>query len=177
MKNMKMKSILLLALMVAVLMGTVGGTVAYLVTSTDPVTNTFTPAEVTTKIDENFDGKVKSNVKITNMGDIPVYVRAKVVGNWCDKDGNIVAPWTDNIDYNTVAWTQVDDYWYHKGAVAVDSSTANLFDSYSYKSTEIPDGADHLVLDVLHQSIQAEPDDAVKSMWGEKALNVVKNAQ
>lgn len=174
MKNMKMKSILLLALVVAVLMGTVGGTVAYLVTSTDPVENTFTPAEVTTEIDEGFDGKVKSYVKITNAGDIPVYVRAKVVGNWCDAQGNIVAPWTDNITYNTDAWTQVGDYWYHKGAVAAGSSTASLFASYSYESSEIPEGADHLVLDVLHQSIQAEPDEAVKSMWGDAALAAVK---
>lgn len=174
MKNMKMKLILLLALVVAVLMGTVGGTVAYLVTSTDPVENTFTPAEVTTEIDEEFDGKVKSNVKITNTGDIPVYVRAKVVGNWCDAQDNIVAPWTDNISYNETNWKKVGEYWYHKGAVAPNASTANLFGSYSYKSAEIPDGADHLVLDVLHQSIQAEPDDAVKSVWGDAAFAVVK---
>lgn len=174
MKNMKMKSILLLALVVAVLMGTVGGTVAYLATSTGSVTNTFTPAEVTTKIEEGFEGTVKSNVKITNTGDIPVYVRAKVVGNWCDEKGNIVAPWTDDINYNKTAWKKVGDYWYHKGAVSVGSSTANLFDSYSYSSDAIPTGAHHLVLDVLHQSIQAEPDDAVKNMWGDDAFAAVK---
>ena len=41
----------LLALSLVLVLGLgVGGTLAYLVTNTDPVTNTFTPGEVTTEI-------------------------------------------------------------------------------------------------------------------------------
>lgn len=174
-KNLK-KSFLLLIAIAALLIMTVGGTVAYLVTSAGPVENKFEPVEVTTEIVEGFDGKVKQNVAIKNTGDIPVYVRAKVVANWCDKNGNIVAPWTDNIKYNTTNWTKGSDgYWYYKGAVGVESSTANLFDSYSYKFTDIPDGADHLEMTIVHQSVQAEPDDAVTELWGNQAAGLVKS--
>lgn len=176
-KNLK-KSFLLLIAIAALLIMTVGGTVAYLVTSDGPVENKFEPVEVTTGIDEDFTNTtVKKNVKITNTGDIPVYVRAKVVANWCDKNGNIVAPWTDNIKYNDTKWTKStsDGYWYYKGAVEVGSSTANLFDSYSYKFTDIPDGADHLEMTIVHQSVQAEPDDAVTELWGNQAAGLVKS--
>lgn len=69
---------------------TVGGTVAFLVASTGPVTNTFTPANVSTEIEEGFNGTTKSDVRVENKSDIPVYVRAKVVINWVDADGNVV---------------------------------------------------------------------------------------
>lgn len=175
-KNLK-KSFLLLIVIAALLIMTVGGTVAYLVTSAGPVENKFEPVEVTTEIVEDFTNKtVKKNVKITNKGDIPVYVRAKVVANWCDKNRNIVAPWTDNIKYNTTNWTKGSDgYWYYKGAVGVESSTANLFDSYSYKSSDIPVGADHLEMTIVHQSVQVEPENAVSDLWGSEAAGLVKS--
>lgn len=174
-KNLK-KSFLLLIAIAALLIMTVGGTVAYLVTSAGPVENKFEPVEVTTEIVEGFDGKVKQNVAIKNTGDIPVYVRAKVVANWCDKNGNIVAPWTDDISYNTTDWTEGSDgYWYHKGAVAAGSWTENLFGSYSYKSSDIPVGADRLEMTIVHQSVQAKPDDAVTELWGNDAAKLVKS--
>lgn len=176
MKKNHRKSFLLLIAIAALLIMTVGGTVAYLVTSAGPVVNTFEPVKVTTDIDEDFDDKtVKKDVKITNTGDIPVYVRAKVVANWCDKDRNIVAPWKDNITYNETNWTKGSDgYWYYKGAVAAGDSTKNLFDSYSYKSTDIPADADHLEMTIIHQSVQAEPDTAITELWGSAAASLVK---
>lgn len=177
MKKNHRKSFLLLIAIAALLIMTVGGTVAYLVTATDPVENKFDPVEVTTDIVEDFDDKtVKKNVNITNTGDIPVYVRAKVVANWCDENGNIVAPWTDNITYNTTNWKKSDNdgYWYYVGAVAAGGSTKNLFDSYSYKSSDIPTGADHLEMTIVHQSVQAEPEKAIADLWGSVAAGLVK---
>lgn len=174
MKMMNKKSILLLIMAAIILTVSVAGTVAYLVTATAPVVNTFTPAEVDTEIDEDFTDKtVKENVKVTNTGDVPVYVRAKVVANWCDAQGSIVAPWTDNVIYNDTDWTNGDDgFWYHKGAVAVGGSTANLFDSYSYSSVPV-EGA-HLEMTIIHQSVQAVPDTTpVKELWGEAAVALV----
>lgn len=174
MKKLNKKSLVLLVCVALLLTCAVGSTVAYLKDKTDSITNTFTPGTVTTTIDENFDGTTKSDVKIKNTGSVAVYVRAVVVGNWCDANGNVVAPWTDNISYNTTNWTQVGGYWYYKGVLNAGTSTPNLFASYTYTNADIPAGADHLVLTVLHQSIQAEPDAAIKDKWGSDAYNAVK---
>lgn len=174
MKRNHKKSLLLLIAAAVVMMACVGVSVAYLVADTDPVTNSFTPAEVTTTTEENFDETVKKNVKVTNTGNVAVYVRACVVANWCDAVGNIVAPWEDDIAYNKTNWTKVGDYWYYKGTVAPGKSTENLFASYSYTLENIPVGADHLEMNVMHQSVQAEPEDAIKELWGDAALKAVK---
>ena len=42
----------------------VGGTVAYLLTQTESVTNTFTPSKVACTVTENFNGETKSNVSM-----------------------------------------------------------------------------------------------------------------
>ena len=65
---MKTKQPVALVAILVLLCCTVAGTVAYLVTSTDPVTNTFTPAHVSTAVDETFENGVKSDVKIKNTG-------------------------------------------------------------------------------------------------------------
>ncbi len=164
---MRYKKFLLGAVLVVLLLTfAVGGTLAYLVTQTDPVVNTFTPADVSTEIQETFENNVKSIVQIKNTGNIPVFVRVKVVANWY-KDGAIVAPWTDNIDYNTVFWTKNGDYYYYKTAVAADALTENLFQNeYTYLAADVPVEGAHLEMTIIHQSIQAEPTSAVQGAWG-----------
>ena len=54
MKKMNKKSILLLIAVAALALTTVGGTLAYLMTKTDPVVNTFEPAKLDTEIVEVF---------------------------------------------------------------------------------------------------------------------------
>ena len=57
----------------------VGGTIAFLSTKTDPVVNTFNPSQVTCSVVEDFDGKTKTNVNVENTGDIPAFIRVKLV--------------------------------------------------------------------------------------------------
>ena len=78
MKNMK-KTVVLLTAIAVLLCATVGGTVAYLVTSTRSITNTFTPSNVTISIEESMSGNVKNDVKIKNTGNTAAYIRAAVV--------------------------------------------------------------------------------------------------
>lgn len=175
MKMLNKKSILLLITAAIILTMSAGVTVAYLVASTSTVVNTFEPVTVNTTVTEDFkDPTIKKNVAIENSGDVKVYVRAKVVANWCDAKGNIVAPWTDNINYNTGSWTYSNGFWYHKGAVAPNAFTENLFNSYSYAAADVPVEGAHLEMTIVHQSVQAEPDDAVKELWGADAASLVK---
>lgn len=155
MKTMKMKSILLLALVAVLLLSAVGGTVAYLVTATGPVENVFTPAKYDTEIEEKFESSAKSAITVINNGQVDVYVRVAIVGYYVDDEsGNIVAEWTGSPTITT-NWTVADGFYYYDKIVKPGESTDNLLANPIAVDTTSHPGA-HLVVTVVHQSIQAE---------------------
>ena len=163
----------LLALSLILVLGlSVGGTLAFLIDDTDPVTNIFTPGEITTEIDEDFESSlVKENVCIKNTGDVDVYIRAAIVANWVDESGNIIAPAKENEDYTPFesedGWVKHSDgYHYWTEPVAPGTSTGELIDSCQPYVDAKPVGADHLQMTILSQAIQAEPEQAIKEAWG-----------
>lgn len=89
-KNVKKWNTLLVSLLLLVCV-TVGGSVAYLVHTADPISNVFTPSRVTTDVVETLDTekKEKREVAIKNTGDTEAYIRSAVVITWQDKDGNV----------------------------------------------------------------------------------------
>lgn len=83
------------------------GTMAYLITMTAPVVNAFVPATVPNEVTEKFDGYVKEEVKVKNVGDADAYIRVRVLANWVELDengaatGNIYAvPPVYGVDYS-----------------------------------------------------------------------------
>lgn len=157
----------LLALSLVLVLGlSVGGTLAYLVTNSGPVTNTFTPGEVTTEITEDFDDPtVKKNVQFTNRGDVDVYIRATWTANWVDEADNIVAPAVQDEDYEVTGlpgngWVKNGDYYYYTSPVAPGNPTSDLFTELKPVPEQEPEGA-HLEVTILSQAIQAEPDEAM----------------
>ena len=165
MKRMrKTKTILVLAAVVLMLACTVGGTLAFLITQTDSVTNTFDPGKVTCQVNEDFTdgGTTKSNVRIQNTGNTDAWIRATVVANWV-KDGKVVAPWTDSIG-NPTGWTKIGDYYYYEQKVAPNGETSQLISSYTAPENG-PDGA-HLEMTIVCQAVQAEPATVVQQVWG-----------
>ena len=164
--------------MALLLVGLVGGSLAYLFMSTDDVENTFTPVKVTTDVDETFENNVKSNVKIKNTGDISAYIRAAVIINWQTEDGKVYGEMpvegTDyTIEYNEEDWTLQGGFWYHKGAVAPGEKTKALIKTCSPEGSGSPDGnTDYkLTVTILGSGIQAKPDDVVTSVWGNVPVN------
>ena len=178
---MKTKKPVALVAILVLLCCAVAGTVAYLVTSTDPVTNTFTPASVTTEVVEEFDGTTKSNVRIKNTGNIDAYIRVAVIVNWADKQGNISATPVKTTDYEmdlnivttenpNAPWFQgTDGYYYCKASVAPDGSTPALIDRCIQKGTA-PEGF-YLQVTILADGIQSVPADAVRQAWGVTVAN------
>ena len=162
------RSGILLAAVIVLLAGAVGGTWAFLVAQSEPVQNNFTYAHVSCKIDETFDGVTKSNVKIQNTGDIPAYIRARIVVTWKDESGNVSAVPVENTDYtitfNETDWTQQGDYWYCKTAVDAGGETPVLITTCEKKGTA-PEDYD-LSVEILADAIQSEPANAVKEAWG-----------
>ena len=158
---MKTKKPVALVAILVLLCCTVAGTLAYLVTSTGPVTNTFTPASVTTQVEEKFDGITKRNVTIKNTGDIPAYIRAAVIINWADGDGNVSATPVKDGDYvikydSSNTWKKIGDYWYYTKPVAADSLTEKaLIESCTPVAGKAPEGYD-LQVTILADGIQAD---------------------
>lgn len=77
------KSKLLVSLLALICIMTVGGTMAYLFASTNPLTNTFSSAELNTGIVETGTGTDKT-VTITNKGKSPAWVRARLLVSGID---------------------------------------------------------------------------------------------
>ena len=160
---------ILLAAVIVLLAGAVGGTWAFLVAQSEPVQNNFTYAHVRCTIKEKFDGTTKSDVQIQNTGDIPAYIRARIVVTWKDTRGNVSAVPVENTDYtiafNTTDWTQQDGYWYCKNAVDAKDFTPVLIKKCE-KTGNAPKDYD-LSVEILADAIQSEPANAVKEAWGE----------
>lgn len=165
------RSGILLAAVIVLLAGAVGGTWAFLVAQSEPVQNNFTYAHVSCAVKETFDGTTKSNVQIQNTGDIPAYIRARIVVTWKDASGNVSAavPVKDSdytITFNGEKWTQQGDYWYCKTAVNPDDFTPELItECKKTDNANVPDGYD-LSVEILADAIQSEPASAVKEAWG-----------
>lgn len=165
------RSGILLAAVIVLLAGAVGGTWAFLVAQSEPVQNNFTYAHVRCTIDEEFDGTTKSDVQIQNTGDIPAYIRARIVVTWKDASGNVSAVPVKDSDYTMdmgTGWTEgKDGYWYCKTAVNPNVSTPELItECKKTANANVPDGYD-LSVEILADAIQSEPASAVTEAWGE----------
>lgn len=162
------KEFVLLVSVFAMIAGVVGGTVAYLVADTEPLTNNFDLAEVSCRVEEKFKNQIKENVQIQNTGDIPAYIRAKVVVTWKDEDGNVygqapVAETNYTISYSS-DWAPDGDYWYYNTPVKPKEFTPVLINRCSSSGTE-PEGY-HLSVEILAEAIQSEPTKAIQEAWG-----------
>lgn len=167
--HMSKRAALLVLSLVMILSVTVGGTLAYLILDTQPVTNTFEPGKVTTTTQEDFKdgGTEKKNVTVENTGNVPVCVRARIVVAWAKEgaDGMEVLPITptEGRDYAMTpassaasynGWTKGSDgYWYCDTVIEAEGRTPELIDSCS-PNVNGPDGA-HLQVTVLSQAVQA----------------------
>ena len=80
-------------------------------------TYTLRPTDVDVEIFDTMNHLVKSNLHVTNTGNVDEYVRMMLVGNWYDKDGDILVGYkTDGSggpDDNEMAdpWFRGDSQW------------------------------------------------------------------
>lgn len=140
---LKKKSLITLVSLLVILCVSVGGSLAYLVTTSDPVTNTFTPTSVTTEVLEKFDNNKKTEVKIKNTGSTDAYIRAAVVVTWQNDQGEVygkqpVAGTDYSISYNIGnqtnpegKWVENGGFYYWNKSVASGEFTGTLINSCS----------------------------------------------
>ena len=160
-----------LGLLALVLCCAVGGTLAWLIDTTDPLANTFTPAQVEcTVVEDAFDGSTKTNVSVQNPlkeKNVTAYMRVALVPTWEDENGNAVAE-PASLDDLSITWGNsgkwlkgTDGYWYYKEPVAPGYSTEVLLQ----KATVKTDNGYSMNLQFLAEAVQAEPASAVESVW------------
>lgn len=174
MKNRKITALIISLLLVLVLGA--GATVAYIFTKTDAKQNTFTPAVVSCKVTETFDGSTKSNVRIKNTGNTEAYIRAKIVVSWAkdNADGeqtvSAVVP-QKGTDYviaidNPNWFDGGDGYYYFKNPVAVKGETDVLISSCTLaENAKAPEGY-HLSVEIIASALQSTPADVAAKTWG-----------
>lgn len=167
-RKKNIKPILLLASLILAITAVVGGTLAFLLDTAGPVENIFEPTRVPIEVEETLDGTTKKAVSIKNHGNIPAYIRVKVLINWVNDAGEIVIadglPMEEKVLVGIAKeWEKhTDGYYYYTKPVPAGGSTGYLIGVEGYKYSE---DTYNLQVEFLAQSIQTEPANVVVDMW------------
>lgn len=146
----------------------IGGTVAWLSTKDEPITNTFTPSHVTCEVTENFNGTVKSNVNVKNTGDTEAYIRVKLVTYRTNDDGQHIGGTAEIPAFTPgTGWVPYGGYYYYTKPVAPNGSPENaLISSITLTGSYNDADGGHQAIDVMAEAIQSQPAKAVGEAWG-----------
>ena len=165
--RMNRTAVLLIAI-ILLISTAVGSTVAFLATKTKPVENSFEYANVSCEVTQNCDTDGSSIVQVKNTGTISAYIRAAVVANWIDADGNIAASVPEGYSYDLTcssgSWAQgKDGFFYYLLPVAPGALTEGSLLTCTVACSENPEYT--LSVEVLTEAIQSTPASAVNEAW------------
>lgn len=169
MKRIGRKRTILVISVCLLLITAVGLTAAWLTAQSALMSNGFQKSQVTCNIEDDFNGTIKSDVRIRNTGSIDAYIRVALVPVW--KDGeNIVGLTASLEDANVVmgagfntAWVKgADGYYYCTTPVPDGEVTPVLIDSCTVKTKN----GYRFELQIAAQALQALPATAVERVWG-----------
>lgn len=164
----KRKRLVLLASLVLLLCVGVGATLAQLRMISDPVINTFQSGSAGAEVVETVVSNTKKAIQVKNTGASPAYVRVRLVSYYEDADGNILARSSAGVTFTPGEdWVKLDQYYYYRMPLASGASTTDLLDS------DIAMEAGQ-VIEVLADTVQTSPDQAVKDAWGVDASAFIR---
>lgn len=151
---------LLAAVMALVLCLAIGGTIAYLLTSTAMVQNTFIPG--------NVDVEVNSNDQIVYKGNTDAYIRITVTALWMKNNqvhGEHVPDWDMELTSDWVKVTQDgQDFYYYNKVVHKGDGPITIFTAAPHltnNSHAAPESGFIFTYQIGAQSIQTQPQDAL----------------
>ena len=155
-----------------ILLITLGITYALMFDQTEPVNNEFRAASIYNPlIKEDFTtgNLVKKNVKISmSEASYQSYIRAKVIVNWQDDDGNALAePPELGVDYSITYtlgnWMLSNDgYYYYKYPITGET---DVLISEAKVLKKAPKSGYKLNIEIIAQAVQSVPQDAVRESW------------
>lgn len=161
------RSLVLVVSVLALVLAVAGGTLAWLVANSGPVTNTFTPAQVSCEVKENFDGTYKKKVNVKNTSDIDAYLRVKLVTYRVNDAGQHIGG-TAEIPTFTLGenWVKHGDFYYYTLPVAPEKTpAANLIDTITLTGSYNDADGGKQVIEVMAEAIQSLPTTTVTSVW------------
>lgn len=152
-RRRKLNKYFLVTLSLVLLLGVAGGTtLAYVIAEGGTVENSFTPAEVKCSVDDDY--------VVTNDGNVDAYIRAAVVINWENTDGDVsgIAP-VEDTDYELDLgkdWEKIGEFYYYKKVVPFEGTAEKTTPVVTVTPlTDAPEGF-ALVAEILAEAIQAE---------------------
>lgn len=169
MNKVKSKAVALFSSILLLTVVAVGGTVAFLITQTDPVVNTFTPSHVTCEVTEDFNGTVKSNVNVTNTSDTEAYIRVKFITYRVNAAGQRIGGIAEIPAFTPgTNWKEHNGFYYYTLPVAAGGKPANdLIGSTGITLVEYNDvDGGKQVIEVMAEAIQSKPAQAIGESWG-----------
>ncbi|MDO5400347.1 MAG: hypothetical protein Q4F17_05105 [Eubacteriales bacterium] len=153
----------------------IGGTLAYLTTDTAPVENSFTPAKVDCTVTEEFNGTTKSNVNVTNTGNINAYLRVKLVTYRVNDEGQHIGGTAEIPSFTPGdGWKPLNGYYYYTKPVAPgDKPASDLISSINLTGSYDDADGGKQVIEVMAEAIQADGTNAegktpCEIAWGVK---------
>lgn len=165
--NRKAPIVMLLSLLLCVTL-TVGGTLAYLTSTTEGVQNTFTPGRVSCNVDEDFSGTQKTRIQVDNTSNIEAYIRVKLIAYRVDGEDNHRIGGEAQVpgfELNSDAWVPHNGFYYCKAPIPAGGQTPNLLKSgMQLNAFDDADGG-RLVVEVMAEAIQSQPVQAVAESW------------
>lgn len=155
---------------------TVSYTIAFL-SKNNNLDNEFILGTVSTSIEETFENNVKKNVSIKNNGNVNSYIRVAIITSFKDSNSIILPDIPEeNTDYSidfsqspNWLYSDNDGFYYYKLPVEPNTNTDILINEcktlkeYEDKTFNI---------DIITQSIQAEPSRSVIEAWD---VNITDN--
>lgn len=153
------KTIFLVLVCVILIIASIGITSALVLTKSEPKENTYIPGNISCEVQENYS--------IKNTGNTEAYIRADVIVNWVDSNGNIYAiipEYTITLGTDWEKSTQ-DGYYYYTKQVNAQESTTEIISEIT-NTSEAPEGYS-LSVTILAEAIQAgDNQKAIKDAWG-----------
>jgi len=160
----------LLLSMVLLVTVAIGGTLAYLVTQDEPITNTFTPSLVTCKVTETFDedSGEKKEVNVQNTGDTDAYIRVRLVTYRTNAAGQHIGGTATIPEFTPgTNWVKYGDYYYYTLPVKPsEKPTTDLISSITLNPNYADSDGGNQAIDVMAEAIQSGPAEAVGTAWG-----------
>ena len=146
-RHRKKKTFSLFLSIVLLLTLATGGTLAYIATKSAMAQNQFVKGSVTSSVNENGT--------VTNNGNVDAYIRAAVVVNWMDGDGNVYGIKPNCTVTENTGWTEVGGFFYYTSPVPSDNATitapATVGDPGAAPSSDYS-----LSIEIVAEAIQAE---------------------
>lgn len=176
------KKLILLAVISALTLCGIGKTVSFMIRRSK-VTDTLKKSSVSCAVYEKFDnseiigsnksknrGETIGEIELENTGNIPSYMRFKIVSYWEDYDGNIVSEPSEipNIVLNEENWIKSSqNTYYFKLVVQPNQKTTNaLCESFTLKNKKMQDGSYiYQVVQIIPEAMQATVKEEISKVW------------